>query len=113
MTTASDYGFGVVIAALPGFKLVADTLRMVPNPLINEAVTVATLADITGSASVGLSIALLAMTESFIANAQAASIPMEVLHRIVSMASGGIDTLPHNSAVITVLAVSGLTYREA
>ena len=27
------------------------------------------------------------------------------------MASGGMDTLPHNGAVITLLAVSGLTHR--
>ena len=29
------------------------------------------------------------------------------------MASGGMDTLPHNSAVITLLAVTGLTHRQA
>ncbi|MGO4306362.1 GntP family permease, partial [Cupriavidus sp. RAF12] len=45
--------------------------------------------------------------------AQAAQIPLEVLHRVVSMASGGMDTLPHNGAVITLLAVTGLTHRES
>lgn len=29
------------------------------------------------------------------------------------MASGGMDTLPHNGAVITLLAVTGLTHRES
>ncbi len=29
------------------------------------------------------------------------------------MASGGMDTLPHNSAVITLLAVTGLTHRQS
>ena len=53
------------------------------------------------------------MSETFIANAQAAGIPMEVLHRVASMASGGMDTLPHNGAVITLLAVTGLTHRQA
>ncbi|HEY8587888.1 MAG TPA: GntP family permease [Rhodanobacter sp.] len=113
MNTASEYGFGAVIAALPGFKLVADALHSIPNPLINEAVTVTALAGITGSASGGMSIALGAMAETFIANAQAAGIPMEVLHRVASMASGGMDTLPHNGAVITLLAVTGLTHRQA
>jgi H+/gluconate symporter-like permease len=113
MNTASEYGFGAVIAALPGFKLVADALHTIPNPLINEAVTVTALAGITGSASGGMSIALGAMAETFIANAQAAAIPMEVLHRIAAMASGGMDTLPHNGAVITLLAVTGLTHRQA
>jgi H+/gluconate symporter-like permease len=113
MNTASEYGFGAVIAALPGFKLVADALHTIPNPLINEAVTVTALAGITGSASGGMSIALGAMAETFIANAQAAGIPMEALHRVAAMASGGMDTLPHNGAVITLLAVTGLTHRQA
>ena len=43
----------------------------------------------------------------------AANIPLEVLHRVAAMASGGMDTLPHNGAVITLLAVTGLTHREA
>jgi H+/gluconate symporter-like permease len=29
------------------------------------------------------------------------------------MASGGMDTLPHNGAVITLLAVSGLTHKQS
>ncbi len=113
MNTASEYGFGAVIAALPGFLVVANGLSAIPNPLVNEAITVSALAGITGSASGGMSIALAAMAETFIANAQAAGIPMEVLHRVASMASGGMDTLPHNGAVITLLAVTGLTHRQA
>ena len=113
MNTASEYGFGAVIAALPGFLVVADALAQVPDPLINEAVTVTVLAGITGSASGGMSIALAAMSQTFIANANAAGIPMEVLHRVASMASGGMDTLPHNGAIITLLAVTGLTHRQA
>ncbi|QOY63806.1 GntP family permease [Lysobacter sp. H21R4] len=113
MNTASEYGFGAVIAALPGFLIVADALGAIPNPLVNEAITVTALAGITGSASGGMSIALAAMSETFIANANAAGIPMEVLHRVASMASGGMDTLPHNGAVITLLAVTGLTHRQA
>jgi len=113
MNTASEYGFGAVIAALPGFLVVANALGAIPNPLVNEAVTVTALAGITGSASGGMSIALAAMADTFIANANAASIPMEVLHRVASMASGGMDTLPHNGAVITLLAVTGLTHRQA
>jgi H+/gluconate symporter-like permease len=60
-----------------------------------------------------MSIALGAMADTFIANANAAGIPMEVLHRVAAMASGGMDTLPHNGAVITLLAVTGLTHRQA
>ena len=113
LNTASEYGFGAVIAALPGFLAIREALAAIPNPLINEAVTVTALAGITGSASGGLSIALAAMSGTFIAAAEAAQIPMEVLHRVAAMASGGMDTLPHNGAVITLLAVTGLTHRQS
>ena len=116
MNTASEVGYGNVIASLPGFKIIADFLLNVKvgnSPLVSEAMTVNILAGITGSASGGMSIALAAMADSFIANAQAAGIPMEVLHRVAAMASGGMDTLPHNGAVITLLAVTGLTHRQS
>ena len=83
------YGFGAVIAALPGFLIVANALGAPPDPLIDGAVTVTALAGITGSASGSMSIALAAMAGTFIANDNAAGIPMEVLHRVAAMASGG------------------------
>jgi H+/gluconate symporter-like permease len=113
MNTASEYGFGAVIAALPGFLLVSRGLAAVPNPLINEALTITSLAGITGSASGGLGLALAALGEGFLSSASAAGISPEVLHRVASMASGGMDTLPHNGAVITLLSVTGLTHRQA
>ena len=113
MNTASEYGFGAVIASLPGFLVLADWLKQIPNPLVNEAITVTLLAGITGSASGGMSIALAAMANDFIAAAHAANIPLEVMHRVAAMASGGMDTLPHNGAVITLLAVTGLTHRQS
>ena len=113
MNTASEYGFGAVIAALPGFLVIRNALAAIPDPLVNEAITVTTLAGVTGSASGGLSIALAAMSEQFMSAAQSAGIPPDVLHRVASMASGGMDTLPHNGAVITLLAVTGLTHRQS
>lgn len=111
INTASEYGFGSVIAALPGFVVIAEALKSIPNPLVKEALSVNILAGITGSASGGMGIALAAMSQQFIDAANAAHIPMQVLHRIAAMSSGGMDTLPHNGAVITLLAVTGLTHR--
>ena len=113
LNTASEYGFGGVIAAMPGFLVVAAGLEHIPNPLVNEAVSITTLAGITGSASGGLSIALAAMSSHFIEVATAMHIPLDVFHRIAAMASGGMDTLPHNGAVITVLAVTGLSHKQS
>jgi H+/gluconate symporter-like permease len=113
LNTASEYGFGGVIAALPGFIQVANALQAVPNPLLNQAISINVLSGITGSSSGGMSIALAAMADNFKAMAETAGIPLEVMHRVAAMAAGGMDTLPHNGAIITLLAVTGLTHRQA
>lgn len=114
MNTASEYGFGAVIAVLPGFKIIEREMASAfRNVLINEAVAVTTLSGITGSASGGMSIALASMKETFIAKAATQGIPNEVLHRVASMASGGMDTLPHNSSVLTLLVITGLTHKQS
>lgn len=113
LNTASEYGFGAVIAALPGFKLVADSLSHIENPLINLAVSVNILAGITGSSSGGLSLTLGALGDQFIAMAHQYGIPAEVMHRVASISAGGMDTLPHNGAIITLMAVTGLTHRQS
>ena len=113
MNTASEFGFGAVIASLPGFLAIRDALQSIADPLWNVAISVSTLSGITGSASGGMSIALAALADRFLASAHSAGIPPEVLHRIAAMASGGMDTLPHNGAVITLLAVCGLTHRQS
>ena len=114
LNTASEYGFGGVIAALPGFTLLNHGLSSaIKDPLANEAVTITALAGITGSASGGLSIALASMSDTYLAAGARLGITPDVLHRVASMASGGMDTLPHNGAVITLLAITGLTHRQS
>lgn len=114
INTASEYGFGAVISSLPGFTAVKSGIgATITNPLVNEAVTTTTLAGITGSASGGMSIALAAMGQTYLEQAQKFGIDPQVLHRVASMASGGMDTLPHNGAVITLLTVTGLTHKQS
>lgn len=113
--TASEVGYGTVIASLAAFALVRDfVVNLSPgNPLVSEAVAVTTLAGITGSASGGLSIALSTLGETYLQMAEVAGISPELLHRVASMASGAFDTLPHNGAVITLLAITRLTHRDS
>ncbi|MDQ6600583.1 GntP family permease [Bacillus salipaludis] len=114
MNTGAEYGFGGIIAALPGFAKISGGISgTFHNPLVNGAVTTSTLAGITGSASGGMGIALGAMADKYNQAIAAANIPPEVMHRVVAMASGGMDTLPHNGAVITLLAVTGLTHKQS
>lgn len=113
--TASEVGYGSVIASLAAFVVVRDFIvNLSPdNPLISEAMAVTTLAGITGSASGGLSIALEAFGKTFVELATAKDIAPDLLHRVASMAAGAFDTLPHNGAVITLLAITKLTHRDS
>ncbi|WP_045927053.1 GntP family permease [Bacillus siamensis] len=114
MNTGAEYGFGGIIAALPGFKAVSSGISQTfTDPLVNGAVTTTALAGITGSASGGMGIALSTMSATYTEAIHTFHIPPEVMHRVISMASGGMDTLPHNGAVITLLAVTGLTHRQS
>jgi H+/gluconate symporter-like permease len=113
--TASLVGFGAVIASLASFEIIREgVLRLGgDNPLISLAVSVSILAGITGSASGGMSIALQTLGATYVEMAAAAGISLELMHRVTSIASGGLDVLPQNGAVITLLAICNLTHRES
>ncbi len=113
--TASLVGFGAVIASLAGFTLIRDWVVTVggDNPLISLAIGTSLLAGMTGSASGGMSIALSTLGETYLEMGQAAGISPELMHRVTAVATGGLDALPHNGAVITLLTICGLTHREA
>lgn len=113
--TASEVGYGAVIASLAGFVIVRDfILGIAPgNPLISEAISMTTLAGITGSSSGGLGIALGILGQQYFELAQNLGINPELMHRVATIAAGGLDTLPHSGAVITLLAICGMTHRKA
>ena len=112
--TASEVGYGAVIASLPAFLVIRDAvLGLSDNPLLSSAIATNVLAGITGSASGGMSIALETLGSEFMSRAQAAGIDPELMHRVVALSSGGFDALPHNGAVITLLAITGLTHRQS
>ncbi len=115
MNTASEVGYGNVVSSLPGFEIVKQTLMAIDfgTPLVSEALTVNILAGITGSASGGMSIALEAMGQFYLEWGARVGIGPELLHRVAAMASGGLDSLPHNGAIITLLAITGMTHKES
>jgi H+/gluconate symporter-like permease len=113
--TASLVGFGAVIATLPGFDVLRQSLDGLAggNVLISAALSSAALAGITGSASGGMSIALDVLGPSMMAQAAVQGVDPALLHRVIAVATGGLDTLPHNGAVVTLLGICGMTHRQA
>ena len=117
MNTACAVGFGSVIRIVPGFALLTALLisqHASPMSLLfSEALSTSVLSGATGSASGGLSIALAAFADQYLSVAQTLGISPEILHRVASIAAGSLDKLPHNGAVITLLAVSHCTHKES
>jgi len=114
LNTASQVGFGAVVAALPAFAAVREgLLALGGGPLVSLGVATSVIAGITGSASGGLMIALDALGETFAGMAAQGGIEPELMHRVATIGAGGLDVLPHNGAVVTLLAVSGATHRES
>uniref|UniRef100_UPI00055046E3 GntP family permease n=1 Tax=Clostridiisalibacter paucivorans TaxID=408753 RepID=UPI00055046E3 len=114
INTSSEVGYGNVIKTLGAFALVKSAILAIPGtPLISLAASTSILAGITGSASGGMSIALGALGDIYIQKAAELGISPQAFHRIAAMACGGLDTLPHNGAVITLLGITGLTHKES
>ncbi|RSL31948.1 GntP family permease [Salibacterium salarium] len=113
INTSAAVGFGTVVQAVPGFERLTELLMGVKgNPLISEAIAVNLLAGSTGSASGGMGIALEALGSQYYEIAMETGISPEAFHRVASLASGGLDALPHNGAVLTLFAVTGMTHKD-
>ena len=114
VSVASLVGFGSVVAALPAFELVREwVLGIEGGPLVSLAVSTNVLAALTGSASGGLTIALEALGSTYVQLAAELGIDPALMHRVAVIAAGTLDSLPHNGAVVTLLAVCGATHKES
>jgi len=109
--TSAVVGFGSVAKASPAFAAAVSAMTGIPgSELIGAAVAVTVIAGLTGSASGGLSIALPVLAPYY----QDTSVDMDELHRISTIASGALDSLPHNGYVVTTIrAICRETHRSA
>jgi H+/gluconate symporter-like permease len=114
LSVASLVGFGAVVAAMPAFAVVRDwVLSIGGGPLVSLALATNILAALTGSASGGLTIALEALGGPFMQMAAELHIDPALMHRVAVIGAGTLDSLPHNGAVVTLLAVCGSTHKDS
>ena len=112
LITSAVVGFGSVVKTVPAFNNLADAVFQLPiSPLLVIFISINVLAGICGSASGGMSIALSALSDKFIALSESTGIPLTVFHRIVSLSSGGLDTLPPGAAAL--LKYCGCSFKES
>ena len=98
--TGAVVGFGGVAKLTSGFQAAVDTMTNLPgSPLLGAAIAVSVIAGLTGSASGGQTIALPLIAPHYLDQ----GVDPQALHRVVSIASGGLDSLPHNGYVVTTV----------
>ena len=110
--TAAVVGFGAVAAALPAFHdIVAWVIALPGNGLVSAAIAVSVIAGMTGSASGGQAIALPILAPHYV---DAGGVDPAQMHRVVALASGALDALPHNGYVVTTIrAICNDTHARA
>ncbi|MGI6246287.1 MAG: GntP family permease [Pseudochelatococcus sp.] len=114
LNVASLVGFGAVVAAMPAFEMVKQwVLGIEGGPLVSLAISTNILAALTGSASGGLTIALDALGPTYMQIASQTGLDPGLMHRVAVIGAGTLDALPHNGAVVTLLAVCGSTHKDS
>ena len=110
INTAVVIGFGGVVKATPVFENFAHLmLHSGINPIISAVVSINIMSGIVGSASGGLGIFSAFLAEHYIN----AGVPPQLLHRLVAIGAGGLDSLPHCGVIITTLTIMGLSHKQA
>lgn len=111
VNTCAVVGFGSIAKLSPAFLAALEALKTLPgDPLIGSAIAVTVIAGLTGSASGGQTIALPLVAQDYL---DAGANPNE-LHRVVAIASGALDSLPHNGFIVTLIqAICGEKHKTA
>ncbi|MDD3219908.1 MAG: GntP family permease [Lachnospiraceae bacterium] len=111
LNTACAVGFGTVIQTLSGFDSIVELIESLAggNPFVFAFIAINILAGVTGSASGGTTIALNAVGERLLATGANPA----ALARVCAVSSCGLDSLPHNGAVITIINYCGQTHKKS
>lgn len=112
MVTAGIIGFGGVVQGTPAFQSFVEFsvgVSELMNPYLSGAVAVNVVSGITGSALGGMQIFSNTMIDTYTGMA----INPAAFHRVIAIAAGGLDTLPHCSVVITMFLVIGVEHKKA
>ncbi|MEO9246670.1 GntP family permease [Citricoccus nitrophenolicus] len=113
-SVGSEVGYGAVVASVAAFAFIRDSVfNLGGGALVTSVVSTSVTAAITGSSSGGMTIALNAFGEELRNLAVEQGVSLEIMHKMTALAAGGLDTLPHSGAVVTLLIVCGMTHRQS
>lgn len=110
ISTSCIVGFGAIASSTLGYGLaIQSMINLNISPVWKVIIAVNVCAGLLGSSSGGLRVALENLSGEFLAS----GLNPEVIHRISAVASSGLDSLPHASAIVVGLHALKLTHRQA
>lgn len=110
LNSAAAVGFGSVVKVTAGFTaMVTALMSFGGNPMVSLGIITTIISGITGSGTGGIGITMQVFAQKYIE----LGVNPDILHRIVAIASNGLDSLPHNGLVVTVILACGCTHKES
>ncbi len=115
INTASVIGYGSVVAIVPAFETLKGVLINLAggNPIISSSLSTMVLSACCGSASTGIGLSLRVLGDFHYKLTSSLNMDLEILHRITAMSCGIFDSLPGNGAIVTIMIITGLSFKEA
>jgi len=111
MTTSVIVGFGAVVVLTPVYGIVMQWVsNSSMNPYLLAAIAANVFALILGSATSSVNLSMQTLGPVFIEYG-AQGYNLGFIHRIISQAAMGLDTLPHCGALLVVFAVCGVNHK--
>jgi len=97
--TCCVVGFGAVVSSTNAFQDIVQVMLNIPGPkLLSLLIGTTVICGICGSASGGLGIAVPILGPVY----TQMGIAPAIIHRVMSLSSSALDSLPHNGVVVTI-----------
>ena len=110
LNTSAVVGFGAVVKATTGFQTIINALLGIGGtPLLSLGIATTLIAGATSSGTGGLGIAMQVLADHYLSM----GLNPEIIHRVASIASIGLDSLPHNGLVVTVILACGCNHKQS
>lgn len=110
LNTSAVVGFGAVVKTTVGFQTIINALIGIGGtPLLSLGIATTLIAGATGSGTGGLGIAMQVLADHYLSM----GLNPEIIHRVASIASIGLDSLPHNGLVVTVILACGCNHKQS
>ncbi len=110
VTTGAIVGYGSVVSASSGYAVLSQALlNLNTTPLLSFGLATTILSGAAGSGTGGLGITMNSMAPQYLA----LGLSPEILHRVGTLSAIGLDSLPHNGAVVVLLTLCGMTHKDS